>query len=150
MAGMKGLKKTRRIQVILVAVVALALSTAMIGYAMRDGINFFRSPSQVAEVPPGPKEVFRIGGLVETDSIVRGVGTQVSFSVTDGGATIPVVYTGVLPDLFTEGQGMVATGRLVDGTFVASEILAKHDETYMPKEVIDALKEQGIYVEPAS
>lgn len=150
MAGMKGLKKTRRIQVILVAVVALALSTAMIGYAMRDGINFFRSPSQVAEVPPGPKEVFRIGGLVETDTLVRGVGTQISFSVTDGGATIPVVYTGVLPDLFTEGQGMVATGRLVDGVFEASEILAKHDENYMPKEVIDALKEQGIYVEPAS
>ncbi|PHQ97268.1 MAG: cytochrome c maturation protein CcmE [Marinosulfonomonas sp.] len=147
---MKGLKKTRRIQVILVAVVALALSTAMIGYAMRDGINFFRSPSQVAEVPPGPKEVFRIGGLVETDTLVRGVGTQISFSVTDGGATIPVVYTGVLPDLFTEGQGMVATGRLVDGVFEASEILAKHDENYMPKEVIDALKEQGIYVEPAS
>lgn len=145
---MKGLKKKRRIQVILVAVVALALSTAMIGYAMRDGINFFRSPSQVAEAPPGPEEVFRIGGLVETGTLVRGAGTTVTFRVTDGGASIPVTFTGVLPDLFGEDQGMVGTGRLVGGVFEASEILAKHDETYMPKEVMDALKEQGVYKDP--
>ena len=68
--------------------------------------------------------------------------------MTDGAATIPVSYTGILPDLFGEGEGMVGTGRLIDGTFQATEILAKHDETYMPKEVIDALKEQGVYVEP--
>lgn len=150
MAGMKNLKKTRRIQVIIVAVVALALSTALIGYAMRDGINFFRAPSQLAESPPKPGEVFRLGGLVETGTLVRGAGTEVRFSVTDGGASVPVVYTGVLPDLFSEGEGMVGTGRLVNGVFEASEILAKHDETYMPKEVIDALKEQGIYQEPGS
>ncbi len=142
---MKSLKKTRRIQVILVAFVALALSTAVIGYAMRDGINFFRSPSQVMAEPPEPHQVFRIGGLVEEGSIQRGSGTQVSFAVTDGGATVPVVFNGVLPDLFEEGQGMVGQGRYINGTFEAIEILAKHDETYMPAEVVRALKEQGVY-----
>jgi len=145
---MKSLKKTRRIQVIVVTFVALALSTALIGYAMRDGINFFYSPSQIAESPPSETELFRIGGLVEVGSIVRGEGTEVAFAVTDGGATIPVTYTGILPDLFEEGQGMVGQGRYINGTFEAVEILAKHDETYMPKEVIDALKEQGTYVDP--
>ncbi|MCD1624540.1 cytochrome c maturation protein CcmE [Seohaeicola saemankumensis] len=147
---MGGLKKKRRIQVVALAAVALLISTALIGYAMRDGINFFRAPSQIIAEPPGPNEVFRIGGLVEEGSIVRGESEQIKFSVTDGGASIPVVYTGVLPDLFTENEGMVGTGRLVDGVFVATEILAKHDETYMPAEVIDALKEQGIYKEPGA
>ena len=109
---MRGLKKKRRIQVILVAVVALVLSTAMIGYAMRDGINFFRSPSQVVEAPPGPSEVFRIGGLVEKGSLIRGEGTTVSFRVTDGGASVPVTFTGVLPDLFGEDEGMVGMASL--------------------------------------
>lgn len=146
--ALKSLKKQRRIQVIAVAVVALILSTALIGYGMRDGINFFRSPSQVIAEPPGPNEVFRIGGLVEEGSIVRGQGSSVTFSVTDGGATVPVIYTGVLPDLFSENEGMVGTGRYVNGVFEASEILAKHDEEYMPAEVVDALKEQGIYKDP--
>lgn len=145
---MRGLKKQRRIQIIIVAFVALAVSTALIGYAMRDGINFFRSPSQVVEEPPAPNEVFRIGGLVEEGSISRGQGETVSFRVTDGGATVPVVFTGILPDLFDENQGMIGTGKYVDGVFEASEILAKHDENYMPKEVVDALKEQGMYQEP--
>jgi cytochrome c-type biogenesis protein CcmE len=145
---MKSLKKQRRIQVIIVAAVALALSTALIGYAMRDGINFFRAPSQIIAEPPGPAEVFRIGGLVEDGSIVRGQGKTIRFSVTDGGASIPVTYTGVLPDLFSENEGMVGTGSYVNGVFQATEILAKHDETYMPAEVIDALKAQGMYKEP--
>lgn len=145
---MKSLKKQRRIQVIVVAIVALALSTALIGYAMRDGINFFRAPSEILAQPPGPSEVFRIGGLVEDGSIVRGQGETIQFSVTDGGAVVPVTYTGVLPDLFEENQGMVGTGRYINGVFEASEILAKHDETYMPKEVVDALKEQGVYKAP--
>ena len=144
---MKGLKKQRRIQVVALAVVALIGATVLIGYAMRDGINFFRAPSQIAADPPGPTEVFRIGGLVETGTLVRGQGETISFNVTDGGASIPVVYTGVLPDLFGENQGMVGTGRYINGTFEATEILAKHDETYMPKEVIDALKEQDVYKE---
>jgi len=145
---MKSLKKQRRIQVIVIAFVALALSTGLIGYAMRDGINFFYSPTQVTENPPAPNELFRIGGLVAEGSILRGEGTQVSFVVTDGGAEVPVTYTGILPDLFAEGQGMVGQGRYINGTFEAVEILAKHDETYMPKEVIDALKAQGTYVAP--
>ncbi|MFY0645768.1 cytochrome c maturation protein CcmE [Sulfitobacter geojensis] len=147
---MKRLKKQRRIQVIALAVVALIGSTALIGYAMRDGINFFRAPSQVMAEPPAASEVFRIGGLVEDGTLVRGESETVSFNVTDGGATVPVTYRGVLPDLFEEGQGMVGTGRYINGVFEATEILAKHDETYMPKEVVDALKEQGVYVEPDS
>ena len=145
---MKSLKKKRRVQVILLTFVALAVSTVLIGKAMEGGINYFRSPSEVAETPPPPTELFLIGGLVTVGSLVRGADDQIMFSVTDGGATIPVVYTGVLPDLFAEDQGMIGQGRLVNGTFEAVEILAKHDETYMPKEVIDALKAQGVYVEP--
>lgn len=145
---MKSLKKKRRVQVIVLAFAAMALSTGLIGYAMRDGINYFRSPSEVAAQPPSPNETFRIGGLVAEGSIKRGNGHEVSFVVTDGGASIPVTYAGILPDLFSENQGMVGQGNLVNGTFEAIEILAKHDETYMPKEVIDALKEQGIYVDP--
>ncbi|MEQ8897495.1 MAG: cytochrome c maturation protein CcmE [Roseovarius sp.] len=145
---MKSLKKKRRVQIVSIAAVALIVSTALIGYAMRDGINFFRSPSQIMAEPPGPTEVFRIGGLVEEGSLVRGEGETVRFSVTDGGAVVPVTYTGVLPDLFGENEGMVGTGTYEDGVFVATEILAKHDEDYMPKEVIDSLKEQGVYQQP--
>ncbi len=145
MAGMKGLKKTRRIQIILVAFVALGLSTALIGYAMKDGINFFRSPTQVSTMPPRPGEVFRLGGLVEVGSLVRDQGDTITFKVTDTKDTVPVAYKGVLPDLFAEGAGVIAMGQMQDGTFVATEILAKHDEKYMPKEVIDALKAQGVY-----
>ncbi|WP_380052691.1 cytochrome c maturation protein CcmE [Falsihalocynthiibacter sp. SS001] len=142
---MKNLKKTRRIQIILVAIVALIVSTALIGYAMRDGINFFRSPSQVMEEPPAPNEVFRLGGLVLEGSVERGVGQEIRFVVTDGGAEVPAAYNGVLPDLFAENEGVIGTGTYVNGVFQATEILAKHDETYMPKEVVDALKEQGVY-----
>ena len=114
---MRSLKKTRRIQIIVLAFVSLAIATGLIGYAMRDGINFFRSPSQVIAEPPSPSEVFRIGGLVAEGSIVRGQGEEVQFSVTDGGATIPVTFTGILPDLFEENQGMVGTGSYVNGVF---------------------------------
>lgn len=147
---MKSLKKQRRIQIVLIAAVALALSTALIGYAMRDGINYFRSPTEVIAEPPAENEEFRMGGLVEEGSLVRGQGETVTFRVTDGGGSVPVAYKGVLPDLFEENQGMIGTGRYINGVFQASEILAKHDETYMPKEVIDALKDQGVYVEPES
>lgn len=148
MAGLKGLKKRRRVQLILFAFVLVVASTALIGYAMRDGINFFRSPSQVLTDPPRVGEVFRIGGLVEKGTLVRGQGETISFSVTDTNKTVPVKFTGVLPDLFAEGAGMVGTGEMEGDIFVASEILAKHDENYMPKEVVDALKAQGVYVEP--
>jgi cytochrome c-type biogenesis protein CcmE len=148
MAGLKSLKKQRRIQLIVLAFVLLALTTALVGYAFRGGINYFRSPAQVLASPPAPGEVFRIGGLVEVGSIQRGQGETVAFRVTDTKASIPVRFTGILPDLFAEGQGMVGTGQMQGDTFVASEILAKHDEEYMPKEVIDALKDQGVYVDP--
>jgi len=147
---MRGLKKQRRIQVVAILTVALIGATALIGYAMRDGINFFRSPSEVTEAPPPPNEVFRIGGLVEEGTLIRGQGKTITFSVTDTNASIKVAYTGVLPDLFGEGEGMVGTGSYVDGVFQATEILARHDEQYMPAEVVDALKEQGVYVEPGS
>ncbi|PSK87832.1 cytochrome c-type biogenesis protein CcmE [Limimaricola soesokkakensis] len=145
---MRGLKKTRRIQVLILAAVALALATGIIGYAMRDGISFFRSPAQVLAEPPSPNEVFRLGGLVEEGTLSRGQGETVTFSVTDGAASVPVAYTGILPDLFEEGQGMVGQGRWTGEHFEAIEILAKHDESYMPKEVIDALEEQGVYKAP--
>ena len=142
---MKSLKKKRRIQIVAIAALALVTATALIGYALRDGINFFRAPSQVVAEPPPPSEVFRIGGLVEEGSLKRGEGEVIRFSVTDGGASVPVTYTGVLPDLFAENQGMIGTGSYDGGVFRATEILAKHDEDYMPKEVTDALKEQGVY-----
>lgn len=147
---MKSLKKKRRVQIILASFVALILAVVLIGYGFRDGINLYRSPSQMAENPPEMGEVFRLGGLVETGTLRRGEGHVISFSVTDGGATIPVTFSGVLPDLFAEDAGMIATGRMENGVFVANEILAKHDENYMPKEVADSLKAQGVYQEPNS
>lgn len=146
--GLKSLKKRRRVQVMSIAGVSVALVLALLWLLPDDSFQFFRSPSEVTDAPPPPNERFRIGGLVAEGSLVRGQGEQVSFAVTDGGAVVPVVYTGILPDLFEEGQGMVAQGHYIDGRFEAVEILAKHDETYMPSEVLDALKEQGLYVDP--
>jgi cytochrome c-type biogenesis protein CcmE len=141
-----GLKKRRRIQLVVIGAVMLTLATAIIGYAMRDGIEFFRSPSQIAADPPLEGERFRLGGLVEDGSVVRGEGSEIRFTVTDGGAVTVVAFEGILPDLFREGQGVVTTGMLdPDGVFRASEVLAKHDEQYMPKEVADALREQGVF-----
>jgi cytochrome c-type biogenesis protein CcmE len=142
--AMGGLRKKRRIQLVVIGALMLAVATALIGYAMRDGIEFFRSPSQIALEPPRDGERFRLGGLVEEGSVIRGDGETIHFVVTDGGATTSVRFSGILPDLFREGQGVVTTGVLQDGVFVASEVLARHDESYMPKEVADALKEQGL------
>ena len=147
---MKSLKKKRRIQIIIAAAVALVLAVGLIGYGFRDGINLYRSPSQMTENPPALGEVFRLGGLVETGTLLRGASETVSFKVTDGGASVPVRFAGVLPDLFAEGQGMIGTGAMEGDTFVATEILAKHDENYMPREVIDSLKDQGVYEDPNS
>ena len=147
---MKGLKKQRRIQLILVAFVSMAVAVALIGYALRDGINLFRSPSQVIAEPPSADEVFKLGGLVKEGTLVRGDGFLMEFVVTDGGAEIAVSYIGdePAPDLFKEGQGTITTGTFDGTVFEATEILAKHDENYTPKEVIDALKEQGVYQDP--
>ncbi|MBR2654972.1 MAG: cytochrome c maturation protein CcmE [Loktanella sp.] len=148
MSGLKSLKKRRRVQVVSIAGACVALVLVLLWFLPADSFQFFRSPSEVAEAPPMPNERFRIGGLVEPGTLIRGQGQQITFAVTDGGASIPVVYTGILPDLFSEGEGVVAQGNLIDGTFEAVEILAKHDETYMPTEVLDALKAQGVYVDP--
>ena len=144
---MMPLKKKRRVQVIAIAAASLVLSTGMIGYAMRDGINYFRSPSQIVAEAPSEDEEFRLGGLVEEGSLRPGEGVRFFFTVTDGGASVPVHYVGndLKPDLFQEGQGTVATGRYVNGVFEATYILAKHDESYMPREVVNALKEQGVW-----
>jgi len=122
----------------------LAIAVALMLNALRDSIVFFNSPSDVAEkhVPAGTR--IRLGGLVKNGSLVRNANLSVRFEVTDGKNGIPVNYQGVLPDLFREGQGVVAEGVLdAGGTFKADTILAKHDETYMPKEVADALKRSG-------
>jgi len=122
----------------------LAIAAALVLSAMRDSIVFFSTPAAVVEkhIPAGRR--FRLGGLVEPGSLVRGDHLAVTFKVGDGNATLPVAYQGILPDLFREGQGVVAEGALdASGVFRADTVLAKHDETYMPKEVADALKKQG-------
>lgn len=139
-----GLKKRRRIQLIIIAFVLIAISTALIGFAFKDGIEFFRSPTQVVSEQIKPTETFRIGGLVKEGSLIRN-GDNVTFYVTDGAHEVLVTYSGILPDLFSENTGMIATGKLINDVFKAEEILAKHDENYLPKEVADALKEQGVF-----
>lgn len=148
MSGLKNLKKKRRIQIIIITLVAVFLAGGLIGFGFRDGINFYRDPSDVIAEPPQPTETFRLGGLVVEGTLVRGESEEITFSVSDGAEVIPVTYTGILPDLFGENQGMIGTGKYINGVFEASEILAKHDEEYMPKEVMDSLKETGVYVDP--
>lgn len=137
-------RKQRRLTLIAVAGVVLGLALGLVLYAMRDTIVFFHGPSAVAEKNLQPGTRFRLGGLVKEGSIVRGEAQQISFAVTDTAATIPVRYTGILPDLFREGQGVIAEGALdASGVFRADTVLARHDENYMPREVADALKAQG-------
>lgn len=141
-------RKQRRFVMIGSGLAVLALATALVLVALKDSIVFFNSPSDVVEkqIPPGKR--FRLGGLVKPGSLVRSDNLTVRFDVTDGARAIPVAYTGVLPDLFREGQGVVAEGMLdAAGWFRADTVLAKHDETYMPKEVVDALKRQGHWKE---
>ncbi|GAB4388372.1 cytochrome c maturation protein CcmE [Albidovulum sp.] len=131
---MSGLAKRRRIRLIVAAAALLALATVLIGTGLRDGIQFFRTPSEVLAAPPGPAEIFRIGGMVAAGSIQRR-GSEVRFTVSDGKSEMAVVFEGITPDLFAEGEGVIATGRLVGGVVRAHEVLAKHDETYMPREL---------------
>lgn len=141
-----GLKKRRRIQLIVIAIFFIFIATFLIGFAFKDGIEFFRSPTQVISENISENEVFRIGGLVKENSLKKD-GNKISFIVTDRSNDVAVKFIGILPDLFSEGTGMIATGNMKGMVFEATEILAKHDENYMPKEVADALKEQGIYQE---
>jgi cytochrome c-type biogenesis protein CcmE len=139
-------RKQRRGVLIGTCLVVLGVAIGLVLYAMRDSIVFFYSPSDVAQMQIAPGQRFRLGGLVETGSVVRGEGTTVRFVITDRAKTLPVMYTGVLPDLFREGQGVVAEGILEpDGTFHADSVLAKHDEKYMPPEVAAKLKAQGVW-----
>ena len=144
-------RKQRRGVLIGLCLAVLGVAVGLVLYAMRDSIVFFYSPTEVAEMKIAPGTRFRLGGLVETGSVVRGEGTTVRFVVTDQAKTLPVTYTGVLPDLFREGQGVVAEGTLEpDGTFHADNVLAKHDENYMPQEVAKKLKAQGVWRDDAS
>lgn len=144
-------RKQRRGVLIGTCLVVLGVAVGLVLYAMRDSIVFFYSPSDIAEMQVTPGQRFRLGGLVETGSVARDEGTTVRFVVTDGAKTLPVTYTGVLPDLFREGQGVVAEGMLApDGVFRADNVLAKHDENYMPPEVAAKLKEQGVWRDDAA
>jgi len=145
---MAGLKKKRRIQMIVAGMTLMVFATGLMGYAFQDGIEFFRSPTQVMEDMPDPSERFRLGGLVKEGSWVKGDTNR--FIITDTNVDIQVVFSGILPDLFGEGQGTITMGQFINGEFVASEVLAKHDEEYMPDEIIDALKAQGVYMEPST
>jgi cytochrome c-type biogenesis protein CcmE len=137
-------RKQRRLVLIGGGLSVLVVAVALMLNAFRDSIVFFNSPSDVAERHIAPGTRIRLGGLVKSGSLVRGDDLKVRFEVTDGSREIAVAYQGVLPDLFREGQGVVAEGALDgSGVFDADTILAKHDETYMPKEVADALKKSG-------
>jgi len=147
---MRGLEKRRRIQVIVILLGSLLISSVLIGYGLREGISYFKSPSELINSPPRPNQLIRVGGLVEGGSINMNAEGEISFLVTDQNKSIEVRYNGILPDLFSENQGVIGSGYFVDGIFKADEILAKHDEKYMPIEVIDTLKKQGIYKVPNS
>jgi cytochrome c-type biogenesis protein CcmE len=137
-------RRQRRLTLIGLAGVVLAVAAGLVLYALSDRIVFFNSPSDILARAPSPGSRIRLGGLVEDGSLVKSADGHVDFTVTDGKATIRVAYQGILPDLFREGQGVVAEGVLDGaGVFNADTILAKHDETYMPKEVAAALKKTG-------
>jgi cytochrome c-type biogenesis protein CcmE len=137
-------RKRRRIWIVALCALGLGGATALTLTAFQDNLVFFHSPSDIAANAPAPERAFRLGGLVESGSVERAAPGQVRFRVTDGANAVQVTYAGVLPDLFREGQGVVTLGKLgPDGVFRASEVLARHDETYMPPEVADALKRSG-------
>ena len=139
-------RKSKRLTLIFGALAVLGLAAGLIMFALRDNIVFFYTPTQLAEKRPAPGARLRIGGLVKQGSLVKGDGRDVSFVITDNEKELATTYTGLLPDLFREGQGVVADGLLqADGKFRADSVLAKHDERYMPRDVADALKKQGVW-----
>lgn len=141
-------RKQRRLVLIGGSVGVLAVAVGLVLNALSGSIVFFNSPSDVLEKHIAPGTRIRIGGLVKPGSVVRGADLKIRFEVTDGKSDIPVRFQGIVPDLFREGQGVVAEGRLAAGEVVdADTVLAKHDERYMPKEVVDALKKSGRWQE---
>jgi cytochrome c-type biogenesis protein CcmE len=140
-------RKQTRLSIILASLAVLGCAAGLVLYAISDTIVFFYTPSEIAEKHVAPGTRLRLGGLVENKSLTK-AGTTATFLVTDKIGTIKVTYTGQLPDLFREGQGVVAEGAVSpDGVFVADTVLAKHDEKYMPKDVADKLKEKGVWQE---
>ena len=139
-------RKQRRFTIIGLSLGVLGIAVGLVLFALEDSIVFFYSPSDVVEKKLNPGQRFRLGGLIKKGSVKRGQGTRVEFAITDTDRTINVQYTGVLPDLFREGQGVITEGQLGgDGVFTADSVLAKHDENYMPREVADALKKKGVW-----
>jgi len=137
-------RKHKRLTFVIVAMALIGVATGLILFALGDGISLFHSPTDIVEKQPGPDQRLRLGGLVEDGSLRSEDGSAtVHFIVTDMENSVPVTYEGLLPDLFREGQGIVAEGHVIDGVFVATEVLAKHDEKYMAPEVADALKKSG-------
>jgi len=141
-------KKKRRLAFAAALLAVGACVAGVIVYGLGQNTMYFRSPSDVAEKQVGQGVAFRLGGLVEKGSVQHGAGAEVHFKVTDGKSSVVADFNGVLPALFREGQGVVATGAMdASGTFMANEVLAKHDEKYMPPEVVDALKRSGRWKE---
>ena len=139
------IRKQKRLAVIGGGVAFLVAAVLLVMFAFSQSIAYFYVPGDLAKANVAPGTRIRLGGLVENGTVRRGEGSTITFTVTDTLATVPVTYTGILPDLFREGQGVVAEGAFgTDGLFVADTVLAKHDETYMPKDVADRLKAQGV------
>ena len=137
-------RKHKRLTFVVVAMALVGVATGLVLYALGDGVSLFHSPTDIVTKAPDPDQSIRLGGLVEEGSVQRAEGSAtVRFKVTDMENTVEVVYAGLLPDLFREGQGIVTTGKVVGGKFIAEEVLAKHDENYMPPEAVDALKKSG-------
>jgi cytochrome c-type biogenesis protein CcmE len=132
--------RKRRLLMILALLAAAAAATALVAMALQRNVAYLYTPSEVLKGEAGEHARFRLGGMVQAGSFQRAPGSmEAHFVVDDGDATLPVVYTGILPDLFREKQAVIATGRMQGDTFVAEQVLAKHDETYMPKEVADKM-----------
>ena len=141
-------RKQKRLSVIGTGLGFLGLATFLTFYALGAKASYFYMPGDLKQTQLEPGQRIRLGGLVSEGSVVRGQGTEVSFGVTDQTDTVKVTFAGLLPDLFREGQGVITEGSFgADGVFVADNVLAKHDETYMPKEVADSLKEKGVWQE---
>lgn len=138
-------RRQRRLALVLSSVGALGVAAVLVLFALSDSVTFFYSPSDLKEKTIAANQRINLGGLVEKGSVDKSEAGVVKFVVTDGQGRMNVSYRGVLPDLFREGQGVVATGRIQDGAFAATAVLAKHDENYMPPEVAKALKERGVW-----
>ena len=141
-------RKQRRLTLIGGSLGVLALAIGLVLYSLSGSIVFFNSPTDLAEKKIAPGTAIRLGGIVQPGSVQKGENLAIRFEVTDGNRSVPVAFTGILPDLFREGQGVFTEGKLDGhGLFVATSVLAKHDEKYVPKEVADALKKQGHFKE---